>query len=153
MAKIRKINSVEKAIQDVFKILKEDDIKNAINKSSSYLRKCGDGESAHKLQFEDSIKLDLECIKKKGSSPFLDFYKYQLSKSGMVHEHEEISKLVSKMQIALGTLTKEYIDAIEENSRGGEKITEDEKNKIYDEILNSESLLKKLKLRLEALEN
>ena len=72
MAKVRKVNSVEKSIQDLFKILKDDDIKTAINKSSSYLRKCGDQDSAHKLQFEDAIKLDLACMKKNGLAPFYD---------------------------------------------------------------------------------
>lgn len=153
MVKVRKINSVEKAIQNIFKNLNEDEIRKAIKKSSSYLRKCGDDESPHKLQFEDAINLDIESIKKNGNTPLFDYYKYQISKSSALGENEEISKLVSKMQIALGTLTKEYIDSIEENSRGGEKITEDEKNRIYDEILNSESLLKKLKLRLEKSEN
>lgn len=149
MAKVRKINSVEKAIQDIFKVLKEDDIKQAINKSSSYLRKCGDDESAHKLQFEDAMKLDLACYAKNGTTPFFDLYKYQIDKDGIDTQNEELAHLVSHMQIALGTMTKEYIDAIDDKSRGGKKITDDEKAKIFDKILSTENTLKKIKKSLE----
>ncbi len=149
MAKIRKINSIEKAIQDVFKILKENDIKDTINKSASYLRKCGDNETAHKLQFEDAIKLDLICFKKNETTPFFDIYKYLIEKDGINSNQEELANLVSHMQIALGTMTKEYIDAIDDKSRGGKKITDDEKNKIFDKIVSTENILKKIRKSLE----
>ena len=43
MAKIRKIASIEKGIEEVLKILNEDEIQNAIGKGASFLRKCGSG--------------------------------------------------------------------------------------------------------------
>ena len=149
MAKVRKINSVEKSIQDLFKILKGDDIKTAINKSSSYLRKCGDEDSAHKLQFEDAIKLDLACMEKNGSAPFYDLYKYQIDKDAIDTQNEELSNLVNQMQIALGSMTQEYLSAIDDKSRGGKKITDDEKSKISDKILMTENTLKKIKKSLD----
>lgn len=149
MAKVRKINSVEKSIQDLFKILKDDDIKTAINKSSSYLRKCGDEDSAHKLQFEDAIKLDLACMEKNGSAPFYDLYKYQIDKDAIDTQNEELSNLVNQMQIALGSMTQEYLSAIDDKSRGGKKITDDEKSKISDKILMTENTLKKIKKSLD----
>lgn len=149
MAKVRKINSIEKTIQDIFKILKDEDIKKAINKSSSYLRKCGDDETAHKLQFDDAIKLDLICFQKNGTTPFFDLYKYQIEKDGININQEELAHLVNQMQIALGTMTKEYIDAIDDKSRGGKKITEDEKSKIFDKILSTENTLKKIRKSLD----
>jgi len=149
MAKVRKVNSVEKSIQDLFKILKDDDIKTAINKSSSYLRKCGDQDSAHKLQFEDAIKLDLACMKKNGLAPFYDLYKYQIDKDAIDTQNEELSNLVNQMQIALGSMTQEYLSAIDDKSRGGKKITDDEKSKISDKILMTENTLKKIKKSLD----
>lgn len=149
MAKVRKINSVEKSIQDLFKILKDDDIKTAINKSSSYLRKCGDEDSAHKLQFEDAIKLDLACMEKNGSAPFYDLYKYQIDKDAIDTQNEELSNLVNQMQIALGSMTQEYLSAIDDKSRGGKKITDDEKSKISDKISMTENTLKKIKKSLD----
>ena len=149
MAKVRKVNSVEKSIQDLFKILKEDDIKSAINKSSSYLRKCGDEDSAHKLQFDDAIKLDLACMKKNGLAPFYDLYKYQIDKDAIDTQNEELSNLVNQMQIALGSMTQEYLSAIDDKSRGGKKITDDEKSKIADKISMTENTLKKIKKSLD----
>ena len=149
MAKVRKTNSVEKSIQDLFKILKEDDIKSAINKSSSYLRKCGDEDSAHKLQFDDAIKLDLACMKKNGLAPFYDLYKYQIDKDAIDTQNEELSNLVNQMQIALGSMTQEYLSAIDDKSRGGKKITDDEKSKIADKISMTENTLKKIKKSLD----
>lgn len=149
MAKVRKVNSVEKSIQDLFKILKEDNIKAAINKSSSYLRKCGDEDTSHKLQFSDAIKLDLACMKKNGSAPFYDLYKYQIDKDTIDTQNEELSNLVNQMQIALGSMTQEYLSAIDDKSRGGNKITSDEKSKIADKISMTENTLKKIKKSLD----
>jgi len=42
MAKIRKTASIENGIMQVLKILSEEEIQDAIGKSSSYLRKCSD---------------------------------------------------------------------------------------------------------------
>ena len=42
MVKIRKIDSIETGIEEVLKILNEDEIQAAIGKGASYLRKCGD---------------------------------------------------------------------------------------------------------------
>ena len=75
MAKIRKTASIENGLMEVLKILNEEEIKAAIGKGASYLRKCGDNETAHKLQFEDAIKLDLICFKKNETTPFFDIYK------------------------------------------------------------------------------
>ena len=58
MPKIRKINSIEKSIQEVFKILNEDDVKKAIGKSTSYLRKCGDEEALQGLEKTKKKKKD-----------------------------------------------------------------------------------------------
>ena len=88
MPKIRKINSIEKSIQEVFKILNEDDVKKAIGKSTSYLRKCGDEEALHKLQFDDAIKLDRASLNKKDISPFLNLYQYLLSSESLT-DHKE----------------------------------------------------------------
>ena len=42
MPKIRKPASIEKGLEEVIQILSEDEIVDAIGKSSSYLRKCSD---------------------------------------------------------------------------------------------------------------
>lgn len=42
MAKIRKLFSIENGLEEAIKILNEEEIKQAIGKSSSYVRKCSD---------------------------------------------------------------------------------------------------------------
>ena len=64
MVKIRKIASIEKGIEEVLKILNEDEIQDAIGKGASYLRKCGDPDLNQKLHHSDAVQLDLKCINK-----------------------------------------------------------------------------------------
>ena len=63
MAKIRKTASIENGIMQVLKILNEDEIQETIGKSSSYLRKCSDPSQQQQIDHNDSIKLDIACIK------------------------------------------------------------------------------------------
>ena len=70
MAKIRKIASIENGIMQVLKILNEEEIQEAIGKSSSYLRKCSDPSQQQQLDHNDSVKLDVACVKK-GKAPHL----------------------------------------------------------------------------------
>ena len=70
MAKIRKTGSIENGIMQVLKILSEEEIQETIGKSSSYLRKCSDPSQQQQLDHNDSVKLDIACVKK-GSTPFM----------------------------------------------------------------------------------
>ena len=65
MAKIRKISSIENGVAEVIKILSEDEIEEAIGNCVSFLRKCSDPDQPQHIEHNDSIKLDLACIKKK----------------------------------------------------------------------------------------
>ena len=42
MVKIRKLASIEKGLEEIIKVLSEEEIKQAINKGGSYIRKCSD---------------------------------------------------------------------------------------------------------------
>ena len=64
MAKIRKTASIENGIMQVLRILSEEEIQEAIGKSSSYLRKCSDPSQQQQLDHNDSVKLDVACVKK-----------------------------------------------------------------------------------------
>ena len=69
MAKIRKISSVENGLMQVLNILTEEEIQQAIGKGSSYIWKCSNPDLQQELDHNDSIKLDLKCIKKGKSHP------------------------------------------------------------------------------------
>ena len=64
MAKIRKQASIENGLIEVLKILTDDEIKEALGKGSSYLRKCSNPDLPQQIDHNDSIKLDLKCIQK-----------------------------------------------------------------------------------------
>ena len=63
LAKIRKIGSIENAIMKCLQILNEDEIYNCIGKKTSFLRKCSDPNLKHQIDHNDSLKLDMACIK------------------------------------------------------------------------------------------
>ena len=71
MAKIRKTASIEKGIEEVVKILSEEEIQQAIGKSVSYLRKCSDPDQPQQIDHNDSFKLE-GLYRKRKSSTFID---------------------------------------------------------------------------------
>ena len=79
MAKIRKTASIEKGIEEVVKILSEEEIQQAIGKSVSYLRKCSDPDQPQQIDHNDSFKLDKACIEKGKAPPLLTAHEYMIS--------------------------------------------------------------------------
>ena len=62
MVKIRKIASIEKGIEEVLKILNEDEIQSAIGKGASIFENVR--QINQKLHHGDAVELDLKCILK-----------------------------------------------------------------------------------------
>ena len=63
MVKIRKIASIEKGLEEITKVLNEAEIKKAINKGSSYVRKCSDPDPdsdgiKRNIDHKDSVELE-----------------------------------------------------------------------------------------------
>ena len=79
MAKIRKTASIERGIEEVVKILGEEEIQQAIGKSVSYLRKCSDPDQPQQIDHNDSFKLDKACIEKDKAPPLLTAHEYMIS--------------------------------------------------------------------------
>ena len=79
MAKIRKLASIENGLTEVIKILTEDEIEEAIGKGVSYLRKCSDPDQPNQIDHNESLKLDLACIKKNKSPPLLNCHEHKIS--------------------------------------------------------------------------
>ena len=86
MAKIRKVASIENGIMQVLKILSEDEIQTAIGKGSSYLRKCSNPDLQQQIDHNDSIKLDIACIKKGKAPPLFIAHEYIV-----INEFENLS--------------------------------------------------------------
>ena len=131
MVKIRKIASIEKGIEEVIKILDEDEIQDAIGKGASYLRKCGDPDLNQKLHHSDAVKLDLKCIAKGKSPPLLNSHKYILDEgSGDIKpESFDVDDLLVKFTILDGDLKKVVKESQDPSSPEGVKLDHIEKKK------------------------
>ena len=112
MAKIRNIDSIENGLLEVIKILTEDEIEEAIGKGVSYLRKCSDPDQPQQIDHNDSLKLDIACIKKNKSPPLLNSHEYKIVRAleGIkVTENNDLDAVLIKFTILHGKL----IEAIE----------------------------------------
>ena len=109
MAKIRKTASIENGIMQVLKILNEEEIQEAIGKGSSYLRKCSNPDLQQQIDHNDSIKLDLACIKK-GKAPHLclahEYIIANVSDNLDSHKLNDIDEMLVKSTILHGKLTE-----------------------------------------------
>ena len=156
MAKIRKQASIENGIMEVLKILSDDEIQEAIGKSASYLRKCSNPDLPQQLDHNDSVKLDLECIKKGAGHPLCNSHEYiivnELERNDN-HQSNDIDEMLVKSTILHGKLTEAVKMAEHTNSEGGKEISKLEKKEIMEAITNLENKILKIKLTIDKKRN
>ncbi len=152
MAKIRKIASIENGIMQVLKILSEEEINLAIKKGSSYLRKCSDADLPQQLDHNDSVKLDLACIKKGKIPPLFTAHEYivvnELEKENE-HGSNDIDEMLVKSTILHGKLTEVVKLAENPKSEKGSEISQLEKKEIMKAVENLENKILKIKLTID----
>ncbi len=152
MAKIRKTASIENGIMQVLKILKEDEIQETIGKSSSYLRKCSDPNQKHQIDHNDSIKLDIACIKKGKAPPLFIAHEYiVINESDNLdsHKQNDIDEMLVKSTILHGKLTEIVKQAEDPKSDKGIEISKLEKKEIMEAIKNLEDKIMKIKITVD----
>ena len=123
MAKIRKTASIENGIMQVLKILNEEEIQEAIGKGSSYLRKCSDPDlQQQQLDHNDSVKLDIACVKK-GKAPHLclahEYIISNISENLEEHKQNDIDAMLVKSTILHGKLFEVVKEAEDPKSEKG----------------------------------
>lgn len=152
MAKIRKFSSVENSIMEVLSILSDDEIYKLIGKKSSYLRKCSDPNLKHQIDHNDSIKLDLACIKKGKAPPFLNSHEYLIANKldkFKEHRYNDIDAMLVKSTILHGKLIEVVKKAESPKSEKGELISQLEKKEILKALKNLEDKILKIKLTID----
>ena len=152
MAKIRKQASVENGIMEVLKILSEDEIQEAIAKSSSYLRKCSNPDLQQELDHNDSIKLDIKCMKKGKGHPLCTVHEYIMINEGeniIDHKENDIDDMLVKSNILHGKLSEAVKLAEDPKSEAGKEISKLEKKEIMKAIKNLENKILKIKLTVD----
>ena len=152
MAKIRKTASIESGIMQVLKILNEEDIQDAIGKGSSYLRKCSNPDLQQQIDHNDSIKLDLACIKKGKAPPLYDAHEYIVInefENSSSHKNNDIDELLVKSTILHGKLIEVVKLAEDQKSDQGIDISKLEKKEIMEAIKNLEDKIMKIKITID----
>ena len=156
MPKLRKIASIERGLEEVVQALTEEEIKQAINKGSSYVRKCSDPNPDNdgikrNIDHIDSVKLDIKCIQKGISPPLLSAHQLMIDqeKSKNQSNFGEVNQMLVKFSILEGELNKVVIEATDPKSPDGEKITAIEKKKVFEAIKNIEDKILKIKLAID----
>lgn len=152
MAKIRKTASIENGIMQVLKILNEEEIQFAIAKGSSYLRKCSNPDLQQQIDHNDSIKLDLACIKKGKSPPLFNAHEYIVINefdSSELHKQNDIDEMLVKSTILHGKLTEVVKLAEDPKSDDGTEISKLEKKEIMEAIKNLEDKIMKIKITID----
>mgnify|MGYP001166766077 CR=1 FL=1 len=153
MVKIRKTASVENGIMQVLNILSDEEIFEAIGKTSSYLRKCSNPDDTQRhIDHHDSIKLDIACIKKGKAPPLLSSHQYivtNVSDSLDFHKHNDIDEMLVKSTILHGKLTEVVKQAENEKSDKGIQISKLEKKEIMEAIKNLEDKIMKIKITVD----
>ena len=152
MAKIRKTASIENGIMQILKILNEEEIQEAIGKGSSYLRKCSNPDLQQQIDHNDSIKLDIACIKK-GKAPHLclahEYIIANVSDNLDSHKLNDIDEMLVKSTILHGKLTEVVKLAEDPKSDKGIEISKLEKKEIMEAIKNLEDKIMKIKITVD----
>jgi len=152
MPKIRKPASIESGLEEVVQILSEEEIVNAIGKSSSYLRKCSDPDQSHEINHNEFYKLDLACIKKNKAPPLLNVYEYMISKKmGLIEFKgtDTLNEVLIRFTLLHGNLIEKIKDAQKPESDKGTEISETEKKEIFKAIKDLDTKILKLKIMVE----
>ena len=162
MAKLRKIASIERGIEEILQVLSENEIKDTIGKGASYLRKCSDPDRdaegkdsegvKRNIDHIESVKLDEKCIEKGISPPLLSSHQFIIDEKineNQNDEKDDVSKMLVKFSILEGDLNKFIIDATDPQGDDGEKISEKEKKKIFESIKKIEDKILKIKLSID----
>ena len=156
MPKIRKIASIERGLEEVVQSLTEEEIKQAINKGSSYVRKCSDPNPDNdgikrNIDHIDSVKLDIKCIQKGISPPLLTAHQFMVDQEKSENESNfgEVNQMLVKFSILEGELNKVVIEATDPASPDGEKMTDLEKKKVFEAIKKLEDKILKIKLAID----
>ncbi len=152
MAKIRKTASIENGLMEVLKILNEEEVKAAIGKGASYIRKCSNPDLPQQIDHNDSFLLDKACIEKGKAPPLLTSHEFMIAKEFDKIETataKDISQILVRSTILHGKLTELIHNAQDPKSDKGETISVLEKKEINEAITDLENKIMKIKMTID----
>ena len=146
----RKILSLESAIKEVIKELKDEGLKAATGKSESHFRKCSDpNDPNHNIHHTDSINIDKLCIEKGIGTPMLYAHEAILDSETQKFYKETVSNTLITMGVRLGKLIETTHEAVDPKGDDGSQLSQKEKEKIYSAIKDVEEKITQLKIFID----
>ena len=136
----------------ILKILSEEEILTTIGKTSSYLRKCSDPQQQQQIDHNDSVKLDLACIKKGKAPPLFTSYEHMIAEvldNNPDIENKDINEMLVKSTILHGKLTELVQGAKDPKSDKGPEISPLEKREIDQAITELENKILRIRLKID----
>lgn len=147
----RKLVSLEIALKEIIKDLKDEGLKKATGKSESHFRKCSDeNDTDHNIHHKDSVAIDIECLKRGLGSPMLTAHEDLLEATSPEYKNlGNTSTTLINIGAKIGRLMEATQSAINPEGEGGHKISELEKKHISKAINDVEDKILELKLLVE----
>jgi len=147
----RKLISLEGALKEVIKNLKNEALKDATGKSESHFRKCSDENDTQDIHHIDSIKIDIECLKRGYTyAPMLTAHEDMLEATKSEYKNlDNASNTLINIGAKIGRLMETTQKAINPEGESGQKISETEKKHISKALNDVEDKILELKLIIE----
>jgi hypothetical protein len=148
---IRKLISLELAIKNCIKDLKNEGLKEATGKSESHFRKCSDENNKdNNIHHKDSIEIDKACLKNGFGSPMLTAHESILEAEKIkLRKSENTSNTLINIGAKIGRLMEATQKATEDDSEMGDKLSQKEKELIHKSIDEVEEKILQLKVIID----
>ncbi|EDZ60272.1 hypothetical protein PB7211_595 [Candidatus Pelagibacter sp. HTCC7211] len=146
----RKLVSLEITLKEIIKDLKADALKEITGKSESHFRKCSDENDTQDIHHIDSIKIDIECLKRGLGNPMLSAHEDMLESTSPEYKNlDNVSNTLINIGAKIGKLMETTQKATSPKGEGGSKISESEKKHISKALNDVEDKILELKLIIE----
>ena len=148
---LRKLISLEQALQEVIRDLKDEGLRKATNKSESHFRKCSDEKDKdHNIHHKDSIEIDKICIKKGLGHPLLTAHQTILDATDKsLSGADSVSNTLINIGSRIGRLMETTQDATSPEGEKGVNLSEREKGQIHKAIKEVEDKILNLKIIID----
>jgi len=146
----RKLVSLEITLKEIIKDLKAETLKEITGKSESHFRKCSDENDTQDIHHIDSIKIDIECLKRGLGNPMLSAHEDMLEAISPEYKNlDNASNTLINIGAKIGRLMETTQKAINPKGESGHKISENEKKHISKALNDVEDKILELKLIIE----
>ena len=145
---LRKLISLEQALKEAIRDLKDRGLKEATNKSESHFRKCSDEKDKdHNIHHKDSIEIDRYCMKRGLGHPMLTSHQTILDAADKsITNVDSGSNTFINFGSRIGRLMDTTQKAMDPEGEEGQNLSQKEKDHIHKAIKEVEDKILNLKM-------